>query len=107
MLAREEYIEQSYLFRTLGERMLMFYAWQHGKGSGKLPKQDELLQMPGRGELDFTPIVRALKQIDYTGYTSIFMHPVPRGIPILPTATKTTDEINRARTYLEKRLAQA
>ena len=96
------------LIRSLGNRMVMFYAWQHGMGCHKkLPKEQELLQMPGRGELDFTPIVRALKQIDYTGYTSIFMHPVPRGIPILPTAAETTDEINRARTYLEKRLAQA
>ena len=72
----------------------------------KLPKEQELLQMPGRGDLDFTPIVRALKQINYTGYTSIFMHPVPRGIPILPSAAETTTEINRGRTYLEKHLAK-
>ena len=31
--------------------------------------------------------------------------PVPRGIPILPTATACTAEINRARTYLDKCLA--
>jgi hypothetical protein len=29
------------------------------------------------------------------------MHPVPRGIPILPTATEVTGEINRARDYLQ------
>jgi hypothetical protein len=34
-------------------------------------------------------------------YTEIFMHPVPRGIPILPTAAETTAEIVRAREYLE------
>ena len=93
------------LVKALGDRLLMFYAWQHGMGcTKKLPKAQELLQMPGRGKLDFTPILSALRSINYSGYTSIFMHPVPRGIPILPTASKTTAEINRARSYLEKSL---
>ncbi|MDE2679947.1 MAG: sugar phosphate isomerase/epimerase [Verrucomicrobiota bacterium] len=96
------------LIKALGNRIAMFYAWQHGMGcTKKLPKEQELLQMPGRGNLDFTPIVRALKQINYNGYTSIFMHPVPRGIPILKDAPACTTEINRARTYLEKCLAKA
>ncbi|MFT5469118.1 MAG: sugar phosphate isomerase/epimerase [Verrucomicrobiales bacterium] len=90
------------LVLALGDRMLMFYAWQHGHGCmKKLPKEEELLQMPGRGDLDFTPIIAALKKIGYAGYTEIFMHPVPRGIPILPTAAETTAEINRGRAYLE------
>ena len=94
------------LIKALGNRIAMFYAWQHGMGcSKKLPKEQELLQMPGRGKLDFTSILGALKAIRYNGFTSIFMHPVPRGIPILPTATKCTAEINRARTYLDKCLA--
>jgi sugar phosphate isomerase/epimerase len=67
----------------------------------KLPKEQELLQMPGRGELDFGPIVSALRKINYRGYTSIFMHPTPRGIPILPTAKQTTAEILKAKSYLE------
>lgn len=90
------------LVKALGDRTLMFYAWQHGNGCmTKLPKEEELLQMPGRGDLDFKPIVEALKSIGYRGYTEIFMHPVPRGIPILPTAAETTAEINRGREYLE------
>ena len=94
------------LIKALGNRIAMFYAWQHGMGcSKKLPKEQELLQMPGRGKLDFTPMLRALKQINYNGLTSIFMHPVPRGIPILPTASQCTTEINRARAYLEKCLS--
>ena len=94
------------LIKALGNRIAMFYAWQHGMGcSKKLPKEQELLQMPGRGKLDFTPIVGALKQINYNGLTSIFMHPVPRGIPILPTAAQCTTEINHARAYLEKCLS--
>lgn len=89
------------LVEDLGERIVMFYAWQHGMGCmKKLPKEQELLQMPGRGNLDFVPLVRALKKIDYRGFTEVFMHPVPRGIPILDTAPQVTAEINRARTYL-------
>ena len=66
----------------------------------KLPKEQELLQMPGRGELDFTPLLVALRDIDYHGWTEIFMHPVPRGIPILNSTDAVSGEINRARQYL-------
>jgi sugar phosphate isomerase/epimerase len=67
----------------------------------KLPKEQELMQLPGRGRLDFVPIVAALKDINYKGWTEVFMHPVPRGIPIMPTTAEVTAEINRARDYLE------
>ena len=95
------------LITDLGDNLVHFYAWQHGMGCmKKLPKTEELLQMPGRGELDFVPVLAALKGIRYTGWTEIFMHPVPRGIPILPTAAETTKEINRARRYLTTCLAK-
>lgn len=91
------------LIEALGNNIAIYYAWQHGMGcSKKLPKEQELLQMPGRGDLDFTPSVAALKKIGYKGFTEVFMHPVPRGIPILPTARETTAEINRGRSYLER-----
>ena len=84
------------LIGHLGDRLAMFYAWQHGMGCmQKLPKEQELLQMPGRGSLDFGPIVAALRQIRYGGWTEIFMHPVPRGIPILESTAAVTAEINR------------
>ena len=90
------------LIEDLGERLVHFYAWQHGKGCmTKLPKEEELLQMPGRGPLDFTPLVAALKKIGYRGWTEVFMHPVPRGIPILPTAAEVTAEVVKAQRYLE------
>lgn len=93
------------LIQDLGPKISMFYAWQYGMGCmTKLAKPQELLQMPGRGALDFTPILNALKSIQYQGWTEIFMHPVPRGIPILPEAIEVTREINRARRYLESRL---
>jgi sugar phosphate isomerase/epimerase len=93
------------LIESLGESLEVFYAWQHGMGCHvKLPKEQELLQMPGRGDLDFGPLLSALKKIKYSGWTEIFMHPVPRGIPILETTAQVTAEINTSRTYLEKLL---
>ncbi len=93
------------LIRTLGNRIAMFYAWQHGMGCmTKLPKEQELLQLPGRGDLNFGPLLAAFKEIKYSGWTEIFMHPVPRGIPILETTAAVTAEINRSRQYLEKLL---
>ena len=90
------------LIGDLGERLVHFYAWQYGMGCHKeLPKNEELMQLPGRGRLDFTPLVVALKKIGYRGWMEIFMHPVPRGIPIHPTAAEVTQEIVRARDYLD------
>ncbi len=94
---------QSDLIRTLSSSIEMFYAWQHGMGCHvKLPKEQELLQMPGRGDLDFVPLFAALQDIKYQGWTEIFMHPVPRGIPILETTAEVTAEINRSRQYITK-----
>ncbi len=93
----------SSLIRDCGKRLTVFYAWQHGMGCmKKLPKEQELLQMPGRGDLDFGPLMKSMQEIDYQGWVSIFMHPVPRGIPILESTNEVTDEINRARKYLAK-----
>ncbi len=93
--------ELATLIRDLGDSIAMFYAWQHGNGCmTRLPKEEELLQMPGRGKLDFAPMLKALRDIRYQGWTEIFMHPVPRGIPILETADEVTSEINRSRRYL-------
>ncbi len=94
------------LIEDLGPGLALFYAWQHGMGCHeKLPKEQELMQLPGRGDLDFAPILSALQKINFSGWTEIFMHPVPRGIPILDTAADVSGEINRARHYLDE-LAQ-
>ena len=95
------------LITDLGERLVHFQAWQHGMGCMmKLPKEQELLQLPHRGPLDWRPILAALKQIDYAGRTEVFMHPFPRGIPILDTTAQVTAEINAAREFLEERLGE-
>jgi sugar phosphate isomerase/epimerase len=90
------------LIKHIDSKMTLFYAWEHGMGCMKpMPKEEELQQMPGRGKLDWKPLLLALKEIRFTGPTEIFMHPTPRGIPILPTAAETTAEIIRAKQYLD------
>ncbi|NKB68494.1 MAG: TIM barrel protein [Candidatus Latescibacteria bacterium] len=91
------------LIRDLGDGLVLFYAWQHGMGCHeKRPKEEEMMQLPGRGALDFTPLLVALEEIEYRGWSEIFMHPVPRGIPILPTVEEVTGAINQARNYLRQ-----
>jgi sugar phosphate isomerase/epimerase len=90
------------LIKHMDAKMTLFYAWEHGLGCMKaMPKEEELQQMPGRGKLDWKPLLSALKEINFTGPTEIFMHPTPRGIPILPTAAETTAEIIRAKQHLD------
>ena len=90
------------LLSQLGNSVKVFYAWQHGMGCmEKLPKEQELLQLPGRGTLDFAPMVKALVDMDYQGWTEIFMHPVPRGVSIRESVGEVSDEINAARAYLD------
>lgn len=89
------------LIRHCGRKIALFYAWQHGKGSSKLPKEDELLQLPGRGPLDFRPLLKSLREIRFDGFTEIFMHPFPRGIGILDTVEQSAAEIFRAKKHLD------
>lgn len=93
------------LIRDLGAGQIPFmYFQEHSDGiRQKAPKEIELRQLPGfGGGLDYRPIVRALHDIRYGGYVEIFMHPTPRGIPILPTVGEITGAINRARAYVER-----
>lgn len=93
---------QAQLIRDLGPKICHFYAWAYGDGSHEtMPKAREMQQLPGYGTLDFVPILQALKDIGYAGWTSVFMHPFPRGIPILPTIDESTAALNRSREYLD------
>ena len=92
------------LIRDLGNRQIPFiYFQEHSEGIRKqVSKEIEMQQMPGfGGGLDYRPIVAAIKDIGHTGYCEIFMHPTPRGVPILPTAEEITAAINKSRTYVE------
>lgn len=87
--------------RDLGPKLKFVYAQQHGMGSKeRLPKADELLQLPGRGPLGFGPLMRELAAMRFDGPVEIFMHPVPRGAPILGSIEQITAEVNRARDHL-------
>ncbi|MEZ5303254.1 MAG: hypothetical protein R3F11_21825 [Verrucomicrobiales bacterium] len=61
----------------------------------------------GFGSLDYRPILAALRDIGFTGWAEIFMHPTPRGEPILPTKEEITAAINKSRAYLADCLGKA
>jgi sugar phosphate isomerase/epimerase len=93
------------LVGDLGDRVLYYYAWQQGDGSGDLAPSKQKRQLPGIGPLDFKPMLAALKRNRFDGWTSIFMHPTPRGAPLHSTPKDVTAELNKARAFLEKELA--
>jgi sugar phosphate isomerase/epimerase len=93
------------LIRDLGAKQIPFmYFQEHSAGiSQKVAKEIELRQLPGfGGGLDYRPVIKALADIRFAGLVEIFMHPTPRGIPILPTVAEITAAINRSRDYLER-----
>lgn len=91
------------VIRDAGPRLKLFYAWQYGKGFRKpMPHDDEMMQMPGRGPLDFGPLVSALAEIQFDGPSEVMMHPTPRGIPIEPSNKKVTEVIDASHQYLER-----
>ncbi len=90
------------LIRELSSSIAVFYAWQHAQGSGDLPDDQQRLQLPGRGPLDFEPIVKALVDTDYQGWTEIFMHPYPRGRAMHADMADITRDLNIAKQYLEQ-----
>jgi sugar phosphate isomerase/epimerase len=91
------------LIRDLGAKQIPFmYFQEHSEGMmKKASKEIEMQQLPGFGALEYRTIVRALRDINYRGYVEIFMHPTPRGIPILPTVSEITAAINKSRSYVE------
>lgn len=53
------------VIRDHGDQLLFFYAWQLGEGSK---------QLPGHGPVDFTPWLKALKDVGYGHWMTPFMH---------------------------------
>ncbi len=72
--------------RMSGDNLQFFYAWQHGDGTQ---------QLPGIGPTDMRPWLRALADVNYSGYVNPFMHHEP-----------APDDMDRAlktsRAYLRK-----
>lgn len=96
------------LIRDCGRENLPFIYFQehHPSSKTKMAKEEELKQLPGFGTLDYVPILAALQEIEFDGLAEIFMHPVPRGIPVLPTAREITEVILKSRSYIEECLPQ-
>lgn len=96
------------LIRDLGSKNLPFiYLQEHGVGSQKkVEKEIELQQLPGLGTLDYKPILRALREVEFSGWAEIFMHPTPRGVPILPTAKEITAALQKSRAHIDKLIEQ-
>lgn len=97
------------LIRHCGKENLPFIYFQehHLSSKQQMPKEEELKQLPGFGALDYVPVVAALKEIGFDGLAEIFMHPTPRGVPMLPTAAAITEKINESREYIAKCLAKS
>lgn len=95
--------EMPKLIRELGAKNLPFiYFQEYGIGSKQtVAKEIELQQLPGYGTLDYRPILAALREVGFGGYVEIFMHPTPRGLPMLPTPGEITSAINRSRDHIE------
>jgi sugar phosphate isomerase/epimerase len=97
------------LIRELGAKNLPFvYFQEHSEGIfKKASKEVEMQQLPGYGGgLDYRLVVKALRDVHFKGVAEIFMHPTPRGIPILPTVAEVTAAVNKSRAYLDKCLRE-
>jgi hypothetical protein len=97
------------LIRDLGAKNLPFvYFQEHSAGIfKKASKEIEMQQLPGYGGgLDYRLVVKALRDVHFKGVAEIFMHPTPRGIPILPTVAEVTAAVNKSRAYLDKCLRE-
>ena len=93
------------LLRYAGAKNLPFvYFQEHSDGIfQKASKEVEMQQLPGYGGgLDYRLVVKALRDVRFKGVAEIFMHPTPRGIPILPTADEVTAAVNKSRAYLDE-----
>ena len=91
------------LVRDLGAALAHVYAWQHSAGvfdMKPVPLETQLEQLPGVGPFDFRPLMRALREIGYAGLIEPFMHPTPRGIPIVPETAGVTERIAAAQRHL-------
>jgi hypothetical protein len=88
--------------------MIPFFYFQehHPSSKKKMGREEERKQLPGYGTLDYLPILKSLKEIGFNGLSEIFMHPVPRGIPVMPTADEINELIKSSRGYLSKCLAR-
>lgn len=90
-----------------GQIPFIYFQEHHPSSKKKMSEQEQLKQLPGFGTLDYVPILRALRDIKFSGLAEIFGHPVPRGIPMLGSAAEITKAINSSRAYLTECLKKS
>lgn len=91
------------LILELGNENLPFiYFQEYGDGAyHKLENQLQLEQLPGRGPLDYSMIVRALKYANFNGVAEVCMYTTPRGKAIDENSEMVTELINEAQSYID------
>jgi sugar phosphate isomerase/epimerase len=96
------------LIRDLGAAQLPHVYFQEHSPAAyqRMAKEIELQQLPGFGTLDYQPIVQALRDVRFSGWVEIFMHPTPRGVPILPTIPEIRAAEAKARAYIDRCVAK-
>jgi sugar phosphate isomerase/epimerase len=100
--------EMPALIRDLGAANLPFvYLQEYGIGAKqKVEKSVELQQLPGYGTLDYGPIFGALADVGFHGWLEIFMHPTPRGIPVVEGgASAVTKVVRKSREHIDRLIA--
>lgn len=97
------------LIRDLGAAHLphVYFQEESPARHRQMAKEIELQQLPGfGGGLDYQPLVQALRDIRFNGWVEIFMHPTPRGVPILPTIPEIRVVMRKARAYIDDCVAK-
>lgn len=91
------------LIEHCGKENLPFIYFQeyHISSKQEMSVEEELKQLPGFGTLDYVPILAALKKVDFDGVVEIFMHPTPRGTPMLETPEAITEALQTSLAYLD------
>lgn len=80
----------AFLIRDCGERLVVFHAAGPGEG---------LAQLPGRSPLDFAPMLGALREIGFAGWTSLYLDPDAALVPGGPG--KVAAVLREVHKYLE------
>jgi len=96
---------QAGLIKEIGPKLGHIYMWQNRTRAER--KEDPLANLPGRGGMDFGPIVAALKAIQFKGWSEIFTHAHTHNGAMCETTDAVTQEVARCRAYLESCLAKA
>ncbi len=88
VMGEEESVPEA--VRAVGSKLFFFYAWQRAEG---------MAELPGDGTLDFLPVLRALREVEFGGYLNLFTHTrAPKD--------EMTEAVVASREYVERLIEQ-